>query len=233
MPNGIDFDNLKHNLQEEQLEILRNKYKNNKVILTVRRLVAKNGIQYLIEAMPFVVESNKSVKYIVIGEGPKRLELEKRIKELKLDNYVELLGRIDNEEVYKYMKIADVVVFPSSAEAMSIACVEAMAVGTAVVATKVGGLIELIGGDNERGALVDLFDRDYSVYSAPAVDSIEEEKYKEFAGEIVEAFSQEKVAKDRILNAKKFSEENYNWNILVKKILKFTEENTKSRSERN
>ena len=65
-------------------------------------------------------------------------------KELDIEPFVRFLGPVDHAELPFYFATADVVVQPSIAEARSLACLEAMASGAAIVATATGGLPELI-----------------------------------------------------------------------------------------
>ena len=138
-----------------------------KIVMTVRRLVPKNGIQYLIEAVPQIVQKNNDVRFLLLGDGPLRERLEQRVQELHIENYVTFFGRISNDLVVEYLDNADVVVFPSTAESSSIACAEAMGMGKVVVASRVGGLVELLGKNEERGYLVNLVSWEGSNYDAP------------------------------------------------------------------
>jgi glycosyltransferase involved in cell wall biosynthesis len=112
----------------------------------VRRLVAKNGVQYLIEAL--------------------RSYLEERARRIGVDSYVRFFSEVPNERVRDVLKEMHIVVFPSSAESTSIAALEAMSMGKPIVASALGPYRKLIG-QNERGLLVKLFDRESSDYHAP------------------------------------------------------------------
>src|SRR3972149_3054165 len=148
-------------------QVHADRYKGKKVVVTVRRLVPKTGIHYLVEAMPELIKLVPNVIFIMVGTGRMEDYIRKRIRELKLRVYIKMVGEVDNDKVPQYMQLADVVVFPSTAEPSSIACAEAMALGKAVVASRVGGLIELIGKKEERGRLVTLVPWESSDYNAP------------------------------------------------------------------
>lgn len=136
-------------------------------VVAVRRLEPKNGVQYLVEAAPELVELlGPGVRIRIVGDGALAPYLVRRIGELGVDDVVELMGSLPNEEAMEVMRSADVVVLPSSAESSSIAALEAMSLAKPVVASAVGALPELLGR-GERGVLVRLFDRETSDYDAP------------------------------------------------------------------
>ncbi len=113
------------------------------LLLAVRRLVPKNGLRYLIEAMPLLLARRRAVCYIV-GEGPLESELKELCRAHGVEKEVRFLGGIANAELPPYFASADVVVVPSLVEATSIAALEAMACGRPVAASRVGGLPEII-----------------------------------------------------------------------------------------
>lgn len=137
-----------------------------KMILTVRRLVPKNGIQYLVRALPEIRKRIPDVHYLAIGTGRAEEAIKKLAVELGVADIITFKGPVKNEELRPYINHADVVVFPSSAEATSLACTEVLATGKAVVASSIGGYPELIE-DGKNGLLVKLFDREDSDYDAP------------------------------------------------------------------
>jgi glycosyltransferase involved in cell wall biosynthesis len=90
---------------------------------------------------------------LIVGDGPEREKLEKRVREVDLEGSVIFTGSQDNHQLPAFYADADIVAIPSLKEATSIAGLEAMASGRAVVATNVGGLPEIIG-DEVTGLLV-------------------------------------------------------------------------------
>ncbi len=125
------------------------------VVMTVRRLVPKTGIQYAIRAVPQCVANVPNFLLVVVGGGPMRSELERLAHSLGVEANVRFVGPIDNRVVPRYMQAADLGLFPSLAEATSIAAVEFMATGTPIAASCVGGLPEIIV-DGETGFLFDI-----------------------------------------------------------------------------
>lgn len=128
-----------------------NKSNNDTIqIVSIGRLVEKKGFCYSIEAVKRLVNSGEKVEYRIIGEGKMRSILERMIKINHLENYVFLEGAKNQSEVIDYLKKADVLLHPSitadngDMESMPLSIKEACAVGVIVVATKHGGIPEII-----------------------------------------------------------------------------------------
>lgn len=123
------------------------------LILCPRRLVPKNGLEFLIESLPLIRRRFSAVSVLIAGDGPERERLEARVRELDLQDSVVFAGSQDNNDLPEFYGAADIVAIPSLKEATSIAGLEAMASACAVVATNVGGLPEIIE-DGVSGLLV-------------------------------------------------------------------------------
>ena len=121
-------------------------------IVVPRRLVPKNGVEYLVRALPEIRRHLPDVRVRLIGDGPERGRLEMLAKELQIEESIEFLGTRAHGEMPTLLSSGDVAVFPSLMEATSVAALEAMACEIPVVATAVGGLREIVCAD--VGALV-------------------------------------------------------------------------------
>jgi glycosyltransferase involved in cell wall biosynthesis len=120
------------------------------MIISVSNLNPAKGISYLIRA----IRRMKDVMLIVIGEGTERRKLEALSHELGLDKRVFFLGWIDHgPRFWNYLLEATVFVLPSTSEGTPRALIEAMACGLPVIATKVGGIPEVVT-DGVNGFLV-------------------------------------------------------------------------------
>jgi glycosyltransferase involved in cell wall biosynthesis len=123
------------------------------LILCPRRLVPKNGLEFLVESLPSIRRRFSNVSVLIAGDGPERQKLEARVRELGLHDSVIFAGSQNNNALPEFYAAADIVAIPSLKEATSIAGLEAMASACAVVATNVGGLPEIIE-DGVNGMLV-------------------------------------------------------------------------------
>jgi len=109
------------------------------------------GMQYLIEAMVKVVKEFPQVRLEIIGEGYYKDRLVKLIRKLKLTRHVKLTGFI--KDVYDELEKMDLYIQPSLSESFGLAILQAMSVGLPVVATKTGGIPEVVT-DSKTGLLV-------------------------------------------------------------------------------
>lgn len=128
-----------------------------RVIFCARRLVPKNGIEYVIRALPEVRKHHDAVLLLAAPKDAEYNALNALVDELNIRPFVHFIGSVDHYELPYYFAGADIVVQPSIAEARSLACLEAMAAGAAIIATACGGLKELIT-HGENGYLVPVFE---------------------------------------------------------------------------
>ena len=113
------------------------------------RLTAQKSLGLAFEA----VAANDGVTLLVAGEGDERAPLERRVAELGLDGRVRFLGAQPRERVLELFRAADASILSSSWENFPHTVVEALAVGTPVLATATGGVAEVVR-DGENGLLV-------------------------------------------------------------------------------
>ena len=119
--------------------------------LTVRRLAGRMGHAPLLRAFASVAERHPDAHLYVAGDGPLRGGLERMAAGLGLDDHVTFLGYVPNDELPGVYASADVFVLPTAElEGFGLATLEALASGLPVVATPVGGTVEVLsdlGGD--------------------------------------------------------------------------------------
>lgn len=115
----------------------------NKIwIGTISELHKNKGLDIAIKAFKEISRDNSQAIFVIIGDGEERIALEKLIRELDLTGKVFLLGRVN--EASKYLKAFDIFTLTSRTEALPYVILEAGAAGLPVVATKVGGVPEII-----------------------------------------------------------------------------------------
>lgn len=196
IPNGVDLNKFSVFPPEELAGNFQfsNRNQKEKIIITVSRLVEKNGIGDLIGA--FGILSSKlqapSSKLLIVGDGPLKESLKFQVKSLKLKDRVDFVGEISNEELSKYLERADVFVRPSLSEGLGIAFLEAMAAGLPIVATPVGGIPDFLK-DGETGLFCKVGDPE------------------DIAAKIRTILDDDNLRSRLILNGRKLVEEKYSW----------------------
>jgi glycosyltransferase involved in cell wall biosynthesis len=118
---------------------------------TVARLQRVKGVECLIEAANYIVESVPDARFLIVGDGPQKAELEYRIKQLDLSSRFIFAGT--RGDVPAILSALDLFVLPSLSEALGIAVIEALLMRVPVVATNVGGVPEVVK-NRETGLLV-------------------------------------------------------------------------------
>ena len=142
----------KFNRNKDVREKLRNELnikEDEKLAIVTRRMVWKNGVNFLAKATKYI--KNDKLKLLFIGDGEQYDEIKSILEENFKNRYI-LLGSKKHEEIIAYYSAADLSVLPSLMEATSISGLEAMAASLPLVGTKVGGIPVLIK-DGENGFL--------------------------------------------------------------------------------
>jgi len=121
------------------------------VVGAVGRLSVEKGHRYLLDAAPVLAPRIPHLRIVLLGEGRERPQLERQTARLGVQEQVLFAGF--RSDVQSWIQACDVIVNPSLTEGMPNAVLEAMALGTPVVATAVGGVPDLIT-DQESGLLV-------------------------------------------------------------------------------
>jgi glycosyltransferase involved in cell wall biosynthesis len=141
IPNGVPLGDLAPLPKEPRL-------------LAIGRLMEQKGFDRLLRALPAVVAAHPQVSLEVIGEGPDRPQLEGLAEELGLQERVQFHGFVERSRVPEFLARAGLVVAPSRFEGLPYALLEAAAAGRPIVATRVGG-IEQVVADGQTGILVE------------------------------------------------------------------------------
>jgi glycosyltransferase involved in cell wall biosynthesis len=152
LPNGIDLESFDRHAPAPG-ERDRYALPWEKIVFYAGRHVYDKGVDVLIEAARILLSRRGDAKFVVAGDGPMRMHLEWLARSYGLGDKVLFTGRLPDDALYRAMKLADVVVVPSRYEPFGIVVLEAMAAAKPVVASRVGGLNEIVV-DGETGLLV-------------------------------------------------------------------------------
>lgn len=124
----------------------------SKVVGVVAKLSPVKGHGHFLEAAAFISKADGDVRFLIVGDGPERTRLEREAGELGLSGKVHFIGVRD--DVPAVLKLMDVLVLSSLSEGSPNVVLEGMAAGVPVVATRVGGVPEVVE-DGVSGFLVD------------------------------------------------------------------------------
>jgi glycosyltransferase involved in cell wall biosynthesis len=171
-----------------------------KQILFVGRFVERKGVEYLIRAMPEITAGVDS-ELVLVGTGDLEQELRQLAGDLGVDQRVKFVGVVSNEELDRRYREADVFVLPSivdskgDTEGLGVVLIEALAYDTPVIASKVGGIVDIVK-HRETGMLVP--EKDPSALAAAVVEVLENEGLARRLAEDGNRFIKEKFDWDKL-----------------------------------
>lgn len=142
MPNGVDLEQF--HIQSSDVMRTELGWTAIPTLLSVGNLVENKGHHLAIEALA----SLPGFQLVIAGEGPERSTLERLASQLDVTSRLRFLGRVDQNQLAKCYSAADILVLPSSREGWPNVLLESMACGTPVVATRVGGVPEIVTSPN-------------------------------------------------------------------------------------
>ncbi|HEF7796788.1 TPA: CDP-glycerol glycerophosphotransferase family protein [Campylobacter jejuni] len=153
LENMINNEDIIEKSKEKLDKKLEKKYfkKDYKIFINIARLSIEKDQAKLIQAFKVINDKYPKTLLLILGEGPLKEDLEKLIKDLKLDKKVFLLGRIFNP--FPYLKKADCFVMSSNHEGQPMTLLEALVLNKAIVATDIPGNVSVL--DNRGGLIVE------------------------------------------------------------------------------
>ncbi len=169
---------------------------NTKLIITISRLVKKNGVGDLIKAMSFLPED---YYLLVVGEGELEQELKELSSGLNLKERVHFLGGVEYDDLPKYLWSSDVFCRPSLSEGLGNVFLEAMAAGVPVVGTKVGGIPDFLQ-DGQTGLFCEVGNP------------------KDIAEKIMNIVDDEDLKNTLTKNGSELVSETYSWDLVARKM---------------
>jgi glycosyltransferase involved in cell wall biosynthesis len=131
-----------------------------RVLLSVGRLVARTGVDKVLEALPQVLERHPDLAFLIVGQGPYRGALEATVRALSLADHVVFANAVPTDELADHYALADVFAQPSRAmddgdtEGFGSVFLEANACGKPVIAGRAGGVADAVGHE-DNGVVVD------------------------------------------------------------------------------
>jgi len=194
IPNGVDTE-LFSNLDQAESRRILGIDSNEKVILSISRLVPVKGIETLIDVTRKLLQNGVAVKTYVVGGGPYRRSYEKKAADLK-DAFV-FVGNVPYRDIPVLLSACDVFLLASLSEGLPTVVLEAGACGKPVVASNVGGVPDIIT-HGESGFLVNPQDRNgFFTYVKMLLEdeSLAKKIASKLNNHVLEHFSWEKIVK--------------------------------------
>ena len=145
IPDGLDLGRFEPIQRDACPEKVR--------VLTIGRLIPRKGFQFLIRALPQIVEkAAHNFEIEIVGDGPHHGELLRLAENLGVSSHIHFTGSVPYSELPEKYRNADIFTLPSLAEGMPLVVLEAMGTGLPIVASRVQGIDELVVED-VNGAL--------------------------------------------------------------------------------
>jgi len=142
--NAVDTDKFRPDMVSRfKMRQKNNLYNDEVAIFYVGRLEEVKQIDRLIAGITLLRNSPR-VRLFIAGEGTLRTPLEFFAKRLRIEHSVVFLGKIPHDRLPAYYNMADILVLPSKMEGVPMVILESLACGTPVIATKVGGIPDLV-----------------------------------------------------------------------------------------
>ncbi|MBU1310852.1 MAG: glycosyltransferase, exosortase A system-associated [Gammaproteobacteria bacterium] len=161
IPNAVDPTQFQPITSRNSELELTYQLKNKPVLGFIGSFYAYEGLDLLLRALPLIRAKIPSAMVLLVGGGPQQEQLKQLISQLKLDDAVLMPGRVPHHQVMQYYSLIDLLVYPRKAMRLTelvtpLKPLEAMAQGKTLLASDVGGHLELI----EHGKNGWLFQRD-------------------------------------------------------------------------
>lgn len=158
IPNGVNIEKSQR-YRNAPLDDVRDTYRigSERIVLFAGTVTPRKGVSELVEAAATIRKTVGPVRFLVVGRTGLSPEYEQevraRLASNDLEESVTLTGFIPASDLYKLYQLADIFVLPSHEEGFGMVVTEAMAAGTPVVGTEVGGIPQQVT-HGEQGLLI-------------------------------------------------------------------------------
>lgn len=211
--NGISDHLLNNETNFEKVSQLKKELgilENEKLFITIARILPRKGQDFVIRALPKVVKQFPNVKYIVVGEGRYKEKFEELSKELGLENIVSFTGGVSHNDIIHYLDMCDIFIMPNrlwnnKVEGFGNSFIEASSRGLPVIAGNDSGAVEAVS-NGQTGLVVD----------SENIDSIAEG--------MIKLLRDSSVAKSLGDNGVKFVKENFTDDLMISNYVSLLKE---------
>jgi glycosyltransferase involved in cell wall biosynthesis len=192
IPNGIDLRRFRVERGPDPIDWSKDR---PAVVGMVARLSAEKGVDLFLRAAAHVAGTISHARFVVVGDGPDREELEALIDQLRIRPFVLMMGR-RNDMPAQYASF-DILVSSSRKEGLPIAILEAMASGLPLVATAVGEVHNVVR-NGETGILLPTGDP--AALASAIVDLLRDRAKRRRLGSVARQWVESQYSADRMSN---------------------------------
>ena len=203
IPNGVDIRKFRPtDITEARIQL---NFSNDPIVLFVGGLVPRKGLLKLVEVAKKVVNEQTKARFVIVGDGPLRGQLDQSLKAAGLTGNFIFLRNVEEDKLAAVYNAADVFVLPSIQEGQGIVLLEAQACGKPVVAFGVGGVNETVL-QNQTGFL------------------LEPDDIEGMANKLLELLGNNDLRQKMGAAGIKFVTENYTWDLCAQRMLNLYKE---------
>lgn len=199
IPNGVSIAHFAKPVAEARIAEMRTelgKQEGEVALVTTSRLVHKNGIDNVIEALPLLPEN---VTFYIYGIGPDEAMLRALAEKLGVADRAKFMGQIGHADMPVMLRACDIFIRPSRSEGMGNSFVEAMAAGIPVIATQEGGIADF------------LFDRNLNPDKEPTGWAVRKDAPEDIAAAVQDIIANPERVQSVVRTAGDMVRERYDW----------------------
>lgn len=199
IPNGVSIAHFAKPVAEARIIEMRTelgKQEEEVALVTTSRLVHKNGIDNVIEALPLLPEN---VTFYIYGIGPDEAMLRALAEKLGVADRAKFMGQIGHADMPVMLRACDIFIRPSRSEGMGNSFVEAMAAGIPVIATQEGGIADF------------LFDRNLNPDKEPTGWAVRKDAPEDIAAAVQDIIANPEQVQSVVRTAGDMVRERYDW----------------------
>lgn len=198
LPTGLPEDSFAP--EEEKSLHIRQELSEGKSYLfcTVARLAKEKNLAFLLNCMKILKDSwGNDFRLALIGDGPQRSELEKKVDKLGIKDEIIFVGKVPNQEIKNYCHASDLFLFPSLSETQGIVLLESMAVGTPVIALCATGTQDVVK-NGQNGYMTEVSEKDFTRKLMDILEKKEIDVLRQGAFETAQSYNSMRIAKDAV-----------------------------------
>jgi glycosyltransferase involved in cell wall biosynthesis len=203
IPNGVHVAHFMKRASDEELSEIQHrlgKKRGDVLLITTSRLVRKNGIDTVIQALALLPHH---VHFIIFGNGPDAESLRALAQSLGVADRTHFMGTISHRDMPPYIQACDIFIRPSRSEGMGNSFVEAMAAGVPVIATQAGGIADF------------LFDAKRNPEQKPTGWAVDIDAPEQIRDAVLEICVHKDVVREVTEHARASVEHAYDWNTVA------------------